>query len=279
MTCRRSSFGGGGGASPISLNATPPPTTRTTSTTMASSAIRSRRTGARIVARCGELTPAMRNFIRARGLRTGVRNLILALVAIAAVCGCLSLVPARAQVPAATFSAYPVPGTLTAAAGTNISFRGGNAAALGAVTVTGSETGEHPGTLQDHSDGQGTSFVPAKPFAADEQVTVKTGANVLGATGGDFAFTIGNGTGRKNRLPEPPEVGNGAVQSYATRPDLMPPAFTVSMAKPGRAPGLVFLAPKGGHGQDGVMIINDKGQLVWFKPTLGRIPADFRVQT
>ena len=27
------------------------------------------------------------------------------------------------------------------------------------------------------------------------------------------------------------------------------------------------------------MIINDKGQLVWFKPTPGKIPADFRVQT
>ena len=54
--------------------------------------------------------------------------------------------------------------------------------------------------------------------------------------------------------------------------------MTVTTAKPGRAPGLVFLAPKAGRGQDGPMIINDKGQTVWFKSTPGKIPADFRVQ-
>ena len=45
---------------------------------------------------------------------------------------------------AATFSVYPMPGTLTAAPRTDISFRGGDAAALGAVRVTGSRSGEHP---------------------------------------------------------------------------------------------------------------------------------------
>ena len=68
------------------------------------------------------------------------------------------------------------------------------------------------------------------------------------------------------------------MQKYATRPDLEPPSVTVTTAKPGRAPGLVFLAPKAGRGQDGPMIINDKGRLVWFKSMPGKIPADFRVQ-
>ncbi len=104
-----------------------------------------------------------------------------------------------------------------------------------------------------------------------------TDDNVVNATNGDFTFDVGESTGRKNRLPELPSVGNGAVQYFATRPDLMPPAVTVTTNKPGHAPGLVFLAPKGGHGQDGPMIINDKGQTVWFHPTPGKIPADFRV--
>ena len=53
----------------------------------------------------------------------------------------------------------------------------------------------------------------------------------------------------------------------------------MTTAKAGRAPGHVFLAPKAGRGQDGPMIIDDRGDLVWFKPTPGKIPADFRVQT
>ena len=59
----------------------------------------------------------------------------------------------------------------------------------------------------------------------------------------------------------------------------MPPNVTVGTAAPGRAPGFVFLAPKGGRGQDGPMILDDKGQMVWFKPTPGHLAMDFRVQT
>ena len=69
------------------------------------------------------------------------------------------------------------------------------------------------------------------------------------------------------------------MQSFRTRPDFEPPSVTVTTAKPGRAPGLVFLAPKAGRGQDGPMIIDDKGQMVWFKPMQGKLAADFRTQT
>ena len=69
------------------------------------------------------------------------------------------------------------------------------------------------------------------------------------------------------------------MQSFRTRPDLDPPAVTVTTAKPGRAPGLVFLAPKAGRGQDGPMIIDDKGDMVWFKAMKGKLAADFRAQT
>ena len=69
------------------------------------------------------------------------------------------------------------------------------------------------------------------------------------------------------------------MQSYATRQDLAPPSVTVTTDKPGTAPGLVFLAPKGGRGQDGPMIIDNRGKLVWFKAMKGKVAADFRVQT
>jgi hypothetical protein len=221
----------------------------------------------------------MRNFSTARGLRASVRKLILALGAIVALAGGMTIVLASAGAQQPAFSAYPMPGTLTAAQGTDISFRGGDAAALGTVKVTGSRSGNHPGKLEAHSDGQGVSFIPDDEFDAGEKVTVTTGVAITNAKDGDFSFNVGVGTGRKNRFPEAPDVGRGQTQKFDTRKDLTPPAVTVTTAEDGRAPGLVFLAPKGGRGQDGPMIINDRGQTVYFRPTPGKIPADFRVQS
>src|SRR4051812_42410150 len=221
----------------------------------------------------------MRNFSTAHELRATVRKLTLALGATAALLGGTTLVLAQAQAQQPSFSVYPVPGTLTAGAKTTISFRGGDAAALGTVTVRGSKSGTHTGKLVAHSDGKGVSFVPAKAFTKRETVTVQTDRNVVNATNGDFTFNIGDATTRKARPVEFPNVGRGTIQEYDTRPDLTPPSVTVTTAKPGRAPGLVFLAPKAGRGQDGPMIINDRGQLVWFKSTPGKISADFRVQS
>ena len=54
----------------------------------------------------------------------------------------------------------------------------------------------------------------------------------------------------------------------------------VSKREPGRTPGLIFLGPKGGHGQDGPMILDDQGRIIWFHPAANREEAtDFRVQT
>src|SRR3954454_14801836 len=136
----------------------------------------------------------MRNFLNARGLRASVRKLILALGATVAMTGGtpIGLAQAGAQQEPPTFSAYPMPGTPTVGTKTTISFRGGDAAALGTVTVRGSRSGNHAGKLVAHSDGQGVSFVPAKPFVAKETVTVQTDRNVVNASNGDFKFSIGD---------------------------------------------------------------------------------------
>ncbi len=221
----------------------------------------------------------MRNFSRVHGLRANVRKLTLALGAIAALVGLTFFGLAKAQSAPVTFSVYPVPGTLTASAKTQISFRGGDADAVGDVKVTGSRSGAHDGKLKAHSDGLGASFVPDKPFKEGEKVTVDTGLTVVNATDGDYSFTVGDETRRTLRPVEAPDVGRGSVQSFTTRPDLDPPAVAVTTNKPGTAPGLIFLAPKGGRGQDGPMIIDNAGELVWFKSTPGKVSADFRVQT
>ncbi len=177
--------------------------------------------------------------------------------------------PAQAKVVA-----YPSPGTLTASPRTQISLRGIAPARIGTVTVTGSRSGRHGGRLRAHSDELGASFVPARPFRAGERVTVRNRHVTYGFTVGRRPAPV------KPRPSELPSVGRGAVQRFATRPDLVPPAVTVDTRLDGRAPGLVFLAPKSGRGQDGPMIIDDFGQIVWFNASGNReLASDFRVQS
>jgi hypothetical protein len=182
---------------------------------------------------------------------------------------------------AATISTYPLPGTRTAGALTQISLRGAPPSRLGAITVTGSRSGRHSGRLLAHSDGMGASYRLARPLEAGERVTVRTALDIAGAHDGDYTFTVA----RRPPLPPTrparlPGVGSGAVQRFVTRPDLAPPAIQVTTHRPGTAPGLIFVAPKAGRGQDGPMILDGAGHLVWFKPAGNREEVtDFRTQT
>ncbi len=188
---------------------------------------------------------------------------------------------ALAAPAAAAISAYPAPGVRTAGASTQISLRGAPPSALAPVVVSGSRSGRHPGRLLAHSDGLGASFVPDKPFTAGERVTVRTKLDILGAHAGDYGFTVARRPPPKpTRGAEPNDYGHGAVRRFVTRPDLVPPAVTVTTRAAGRDAGLIFIAPKAGRGQDGVMILDDDGQVVWFRPAGHREEAtDFRVQT
>ena len=56
---------------------------------------------------------------------------------------------------------------------------------------------------------------------------------------------------------------------YRSAPDLRPPLLDVKTPAVDTAPGLLFLAPKGGPGQYGPMIANDSGQPLWFHPLSG----------
>jgi outer membrane protein assembly factor BamB len=57
------------------------------------------------------------------------------------------------------------------------------------------------------------------------------------------------------------------VWSFRSRPDLSPPVVEVTKQTPDTAPGYILVAPEeGGAGQGGSMIIDDGGQVVWFRP-------------
>jgi hypothetical protein len=64
-----------------------------------------------------------------------------------------------------------------------------------------------------------------------------------------------------------------------TRPDLKPPAVSVTTNTGAQSPGDVFLAPYAGPGQYGPMILDAGGGLVWFKPVpKGTRAANLRLQ-
>jgi Arylsulfotransferase (ASST) len=67
------------------------------------------------------------------------------------------------------------------------------------------------------------------------------------------------------------------LQRFVSRPDLKPPV--VSVLRTGKtAPGVVFAAPSSGPGQNGAMIFDNAGSLVWFHPVVNKAVTDFKVQ-
>lgn len=75
-------------------------------------------------------------------------------------------------------------------------------------------------------------------------------------------------------------VTSGVVPPrFRSRPDLSPPAVRVLHPAAHAAPGLLFLAPSSGPGQHGVLIVDDSGEVVWFRPTSPRTAMNFRAAT
>src|SRR5215211_3540525 len=58
---------------------------------------------------------------------------------------------------------------------------------------------------------------------------------------------------------------------FRSRPDLSPPAVEVTTQAHDTAPGYIFVSPeKGDVGQGGSLIVDDRGEVVWFRPLQGR---------
>ena len=70
--------------------------------------------------------------------------------------------------------------------------------------------------------------------------------------------------------------------AFRSRPDLSPPAVELTVRPHNTAPGYIFVAPEeGGGGQGGSLIVDDRAEVVWFRPlrgTCGRV-MNLKVQT
>ena len=177
----------------------------------------------------------------------------------------------------------PLPGTLDASPSTQISFLGGAGTQVSDVKVVGSRTGVHGGRLEAYSTGTGESFLPSRPFAAGERVTVRalvSGGQGAPARPASTAFTVIPET-TVSQKEFPNNQGDPAeVQHYASAPSLTPSTVHISTpARPGASPGDLFLAPYQGDGRAGEMISEQNGALVWFRPLpAGVSSTNFQVQ-
>ncbi|HEX4805650.1 MAG TPA: arylsulfotransferase family protein [Conexibacter sp.] len=187
---------------------------------------------------------------------------------------------------ASVVDVYPSPGTQFASPRTQLSFRGVAPDKVGAISVSGSVTGSHSGHVVAHSDGRGASFVPDKPFAQGETVTVRTSLPVhLGHLG---AYTIRIATQGPPIRPvarNPPLLLRGpGLQWFHSRHDLTAATLTASRARGATAPGDLFTglfsAPfQLGPGKPGPAIFDTNGRLIWFHPVPhGQVALDVKVQ-
>jgi hypothetical protein len=176
---------------------------------------------------------------------------------------------------------FPSPGTNWNLPQQQITFRGIPASQIGQIQVTGSSSGAHSGKIEADSDGDGGSFIPNTPFTAGETVTVTTGLNIVGGTNGSFQFKIATpfgGAFTPLKLPMVPAGSNG-VQYFHSQPGLEPASITVNSNSKSAYNGDIFLTPQYGPLQNGPMILDPSGNLVWFQPLPpNELAADFRVQ-
>jgi hypothetical protein len=173
-----------------------------------------------------------------------------------------------------------MPDSMTASPGTQLSFRSPGLETIRPIEVIGSESGVHPGVEVAHSDGNGVSWMPDFAFHPGEEVSVTTRLDLVGATKGDFSFTISTprplaANPRRNKKP-----AEGQVHKFRSRPGLAPQVFDVAQHGESLAPGYLFVAPKEGAGRNGALIMDNSGEPVWFFPV--EVPVDqildFRVQ-
>jgi hypothetical protein len=177
----------------------------------------------------------------------------------------------------------PAPGSMDASPYTQISLRGVPAAELTGVQVVGSRSGAHSGLLAAYSQGDGASFLLSKPLLEGESVRVNAQWTHQGAAVPlAWSFTVsmrdvpGAGVGIAPVVP----TNGPEYQRFRSRPDLRPPLVAVTADGAGAAAGEIMLAPYGGPGQWGPMILDEAGHLAWFKPLApGGRAADVRVQS
>ena len=195
----------------------------------------------------------------------------------------LSLAAAALAAPsgaaASSLHVIPFPGTPDAAAGSRIIFSSLRPQDLRSVSVRGSRSGPHAGRVVGLPAGAGTAFTPIHPFDPGERVSVTAALTSSGAgtASGDpgsrrlrFSFTVAvPGAGPSPSALAARDQGTSSSPNMHFRSQVR---FRPPLVKAGRDPdtrsGDMFLTPHNGS-QNGPMILDSTGRLIWFQPLNG----------
>ncbi|HEX3909313.1 MAG TPA: arylsulfotransferase family protein [Solirubrobacteraceae bacterium] len=162
----------------------------------------------------------------------------------------------------------PLNGTPDASPDSQISFLGAPASQISHVSVVGSRSGSHSGSLRSYASATGASFLPARGFTEGERVTATATVGRSGhAARVGTTFYIARLVHYPLPAGRPPSPTKaGTTQSFVTQPKLQPPTVRVTTSSPTAAPGDIFLTANSHSGQNAAMIVNGAGQLVWYQP-------------
>jgi hypothetical protein len=105
-----------------------------------------------------------------------------------------------------------------------------------------------------------------------------TRRQLLSAAGGALVAAVGLPR-RAAAEPAPSKLAAAQpVQSFHSRPTLQPPTLAIAQRPAARSTSYLFAAPFTGPGQHGPMIVDDRGEVVWFHPIQNASATTFRVQ-
>lgn len=186
-----------------------------------------------------------------------------------------------AVLPGTSLAVSPLPDSYDASAHTQISLLGAPASALSAISASGSSSGSHPGRLRGYTQGDGASFVPARPFDPGETVTVR--GRVRDGSGHTapfvYRFVVAHQDGAPYASLARAAKDYAQQQHFLSAPALQPPVLIVSARAGGAAPGYLFAAPYNGPGPSGPEIFDESGEPIWFDPLpRGTYAANLQVQ-
>jgi outer membrane protein assembly factor BamB len=133
------------------------------------------------------------------------------------------------------------------------------------------------------SDLDGASFYPTVGFTSGETVTVSTNRHICGTSGDSSKFRVALPAASlataPSAAPSPTPALDQPTTTYISMPGVKVPKLKVTVPS-SLGGGYIFESPQGGTKLGGPMIVNGKGQVVWFTPLPPEVvAADFRVQT